>query len=829
MQIDSTRGEVRTRWFSLRKLCLVALAGFLGSPLLLHGFNYWRHDLGALFGGTAQLRDHARELAGLARKFDQRSALAALGSNSRNGFFLRLDEHLDLGVAKAPSTDKPPPRKDTRLLAIEFEAAEPVTLASKPGQSQVADGVLRTKYAADDQLLSQGDFELDPGSVSEIAIRMKHSLGKNMSIGWNHDGELQNQLTISLLPVHGEFYEYRINASSLFLDTRWPFVSTEPKEGAASTGIKQIFLVPSDTPGDSVELDYVRFISKRSKYAKVAHGTTFETIANEMRSVIYVNSPLSLEFSVSLPAEKLWLETGLGVLENSDPVSFRIFAQQGETARELHSEVVGDNKTWRSVKLDLSSFGGQTVTLRLEATSKSGNVAFWSNPAIFGAPRERTNVVLLLEDALRADYLSCTGYSRNTTPAKDKLAEEGALFLNAFSQETKTRPSCPTLMTSLYPTATGVWTFDEVLHDNYVTLAEVMRSQGFETASFVQNPNAGPGAGLQQGFSYVFEKNRVGSRADELYRAAEAWIAEHRDRNLFVYLHVIDPHAPYDPPAPFDAWARELPAGGKPVPKGGNEYYDPSWVVTPTKEIRRANYAGEVAFNDACFGDFRAWLDAQKLSADMLMVQVADHGEFLGEHSLWDHKTPSFVPGIHVPLLMSFPGRLPAKQRIEAPVQLIDVMPSILELVGIDAGALLIEGRSLVPMTHAAEDPAWSQRVVVCDEVIDRVGKDDERSLASLFCGQLHLINSHSFSSHRRLPHQAYLRAFDRSENPSEDDYANSLYYDPILKYRVGSLVHDLQAANLDIWFGLTLGVRGTMDYDPETIARLRSLGYLGK
>ena len=91
------------------------------------------------------------------------------------------------------------------------------------------------------------------------------------------------------------------------------------------------------------------------------------------------------------------------------------------------------------------------------------------------------------------------------------------------------------------------------------------------------------------------------------------------------------------------------------------------------------------------------------------------------------------------------------------------------------------------------------------------------------------LANYSAIWSTARLPHQAYLRAFDRSENPSEDDYANSLYYDPILKYRVGSLVHELQAANLDIWFGLTLGVRGTMDYDPETIARLRSLGYLGK
>ena len=134
-----------------------------------------------------------------------------------------------------------------------------------------------------------------------------------------------------------------------------------------------------------------------------------------------------------------------------------------------------------------------------------------------------------------------------------KLIKKGVLFLNAFSKAAKTRPTCPSIMTSLYPTATGVWNFSEMLDDRYLTLAEIMRNQGFATASFIQNDNAGPYAGLHQGFSNLFDAETMGSRDVEMYsKKLYGWIEANRDRNFFLYLHLIDPHGVYDPPKPFD-------------------------------------------------------------------------------------------------------------------------------------------------------------------------------------------------------------------------------------------------------------------------------------
>ena len=100
--------------------------------------------------------------------------------------------------------------------------------------------------------------------------------------------------------------------------------------------------------------------------------------------------------------------------------------------------------------------------------------------------------------------MSSYGYNRETTPVKERFARNGVLFQNAFAQATKTRPSCPSIMTSLHPTATRVWRHFQRLHKNYLTLGEILRDKGFRTAAFIQNPNAGPSAGLHQGFSYLF-------------------------------------------------------------------------------------------------------------------------------------------------------------------------------------------------------------------------------------------------------------------------------------------------------------------------------------
>jgi hypothetical protein len=170
------------------------------------------------------------------------------------------------------------------------------------------------------------------------------------------------------------------------------------------------------------------------------------------------------------------------------------------------------------------------------------------------------------------------GFPLPTSPFKDQMMEKhGIVFLNAVSQATKTRPSVPSLMTSLLPTATGVWDFADMLRDEYLTLAEILRSQGFSTASFIQNNNAGPQAGLHQGFSILLDNRSVSVKTEEVFgKRLESWLERNRDRNFFLYVHVMDPHGIYDPPPPFDQWYREIASVGTPVPF--DRILDPEWV-----------------------------------------------------------------------------------------------------------------------------------------------------------------------------------------------------------------------------------------------------------
>ena len=160
----------------------------------------------------------------------------------------------------------------------------------------------------------------------------------------------------------------------------------------------------------------------------------------------------------------------------------------------------------------------------------------------------------MIEDAERADHLSVYGYPTETTPFKEQLmAERGVLFEHAVSNAEKTRPSAGAYMTGLYPTTTGLWYFSDVLSDRMLTWAEIMRAQGYLTVAFTQNGNVGPFAGMQQGFDRMIDASALAAATEEAFTSEQVtrFLEENKDRNFFLYLHAIDPHAAYDPPQPY--------------------------------------------------------------------------------------------------------------------------------------------------------------------------------------------------------------------------------------------------------------------------------------
>jgi hypothetical protein len=523
---------------------------------------------------------------------------------------------------------------------------------------------------------------------------------------------------------------------------------------------------------------YYRF-DDRIEEATPGHGkketcnTAYETLAREMRPCIRMTTPCTLRYPVALPGKKeLFLRSGLGIAHGHDPVIFTVSVADGTQEHVLLSREIRDPDTWNDIKLDLSAWSEKQVAITLKAASAGGNVAFWSNPILYAPPGERFNVIVILEDSLRADHMSCYGYPRKTTPVKDELAEEGVLFLNTFSQATGTRSSCSSLVTSLYPAATGVRDTPEILDDAYLTLPEIMRSQGFATASFVGYEEAGAMSGLHQGYEQTIDLwSPTRKYARKMYRTyVPRWLDTKSDRNFFIYVHIIDPRGPYSPAKHFRRMYERIAPGTTPVERDGA--YDAPWVETPTLEGRRALYDSEIRFNDRQFSKLLGYLRARGFLRNTLLIIISDHGEHLGEHGLWGHAPPGYRQVLQVPLIMVYPKALPKNRRIVQPVGLIDIMPTVLDLAGIEKRGLLMQGDSLLPLVKAERLDLWDNRVCVSDE-------------RSIFFRNWHILRSGG-------PFEVYNYFKDREEKHP----ARGFFADPLFRHRALRFLLALHSKN---------------------------------
>jgi len=314
-------------------------------------------------------------------------------------------------------------------------------------------------------------------------------------------------------------------------------------------------------------------------------------------------------------------------------------------------------------------------------------------------PAAEYNVILVSLDALRPDHLGCYGYSRDTSPHLDSIAKQGLLFKNAFAQGNFTLSSHGSLFTSKYPHSHNADRIERRLADNEATIAEVMKANGYKTAAFIHNAQQfDPKFGLDQGFeTYDFsvETDRRPSFARTVPACLE-WINRHKTEKFFVFLHSNDIHEPYHCPDEdhFD-----------PDYKGrlDNEYmatWPPGFheknLRRTSREIRHitAHYDAGIRYADAFVGKLIASLSESGLLKKTILVFFSDHGEILGDRGKrFCHGFGLHDEEVRVALLFYLPGS--AKQVIDQPAQLIDVMPTILELLSINKDKLSLEGKSL--------------------------------------------------------------------------------------------------------------------------------------
>lgn len=293
-----------------------------------------------------------------------------------------------------------------------------------------------------------------------------------------------------------------------------------------------------------------------------------------------------------------------------------------------------------------------------------------------GRPR---NAVVFLVDTLRADRLGAYGSPLGLTPRIDAFAAEGLVFERCISQSTWTKPAVASVLTGLRPHRHGVLSAHSALPASVETLPEILRAAGFDTAAFGSNPHVfGAGQGFDQGFG-VFEAlapdaEEPFASAERIVDAALAWLDARAGGPFFLYVHVIDPHFPYDAPGHAGAAFDDMEAAQS-LPPG-------------ERDALRAAYDREVRYTDAQFGRFLDGLAQRGLRADTLIVLLSDHGEEFFEHGgLAHHEGKMFEEVARVPLLLSTPG-LPAAargQRFQGVVEQVDVRATLVDALGLPA------------------------------------------------------------------------------------------------------------------------------------------------
>jgi arylsulfatase A-like enzyme/Tfp pilus assembly protein PilF len=290
------------------------------------------------------------------------------------------------------------------------------------------------------------------------------------------------------------------------------------------------------------------------------------------------------------------------------------------------------------------------------------------------------DVFLITIDTLRADHVGCYGYKQIETPAIDALAADGIRFTQAFTHSPITNTSHTTILTGLLPSVHGVTDFAVPLSPQHATWAELLKRRGYHTAAFIgavilDSNSLAPG--LDRGFDFYDNfpaksesKERWGRlerRGMTVVEHAETWLDKHRTGPRFVWVHLYDPHDPYEPPPPY------------------------------SEKYKDRLYDGEIAYADSALAHLIATLKKSGAYENSIIVVVGDHGEGLGEHGEETHGLFLYDSTLHVPMILKLPRAAQRGLVIDSQVRTTDILPTVLALTNVPAPEEL-NGASLVPL-----------------------------------------------------------------------------------------------------------------------------------
>lgn len=802
------------------------------------------------------------------------AAVSCSNSGSRTGApaAIRLVDLFDAKKVEGASQAPPAiPRTEFR-----FDGPAPAAAASKfaatygwqagPGVSDLAvrDGRLVGRSTTDAPIIyleRTSGFE-GPDSLYAVEIRMRASAGANIGM----QGVGAPTINLAALPDQARAGFWPLQSPLQAGDEFQTYVLT-PLQPVTLARTRHFAIRPTDAADASFAIESVRLITRREHLASIPAGVGWQGLREIYRETLVSHAPETMNFDMTLP-DRPWLDLAVGTVDDA-PVTFLVKARpQGATDARDAVEVtytVTQPYRWERYPIDLTRLAGRGVTLSFQLQSETPSaVGFWGAPVVRargGAPASEQRadraapprgVILIQADTLRRDHLSFYGHSRDTSPVLARMANEGVRFNNAIANAAWTKVSTPSIMTSLYPSTHGIKLLSDRLPSAATTIAEAYRGAGYATMSLSSVPFTGQYTNLHQGFEVLHESTSLSVAGTPLSAKTGreyvdrllGWLDDHKEVPFFVYLHVFDPHSPYEPYAPYNTkWSDpstmeehrrhvndvvkviddpffrglRLPTREEVVKAG----FDPDKYIEQEKNW----YDGSIRGMDAEMGRLFEYLKRIGIDENTLVVLTSDHGTEFHDHGRIFHGHTVYGELTNIPLVIRWPGKVPAGRAIDDLVQSIDIMPTMLDLSGIPQPQG-VQGQSLQPFLAASAPagggswPGWTPRPTISERApnMPNPRPNNTRESVAIIDGTWKLIQNTT-----RPPDLPEFELFDYAKDPLNEKNVAAEHPDVVarLSKAIAGWKQMATAARIKPDAETTKGMSA------EELQRLRSLGYV--
>ena len=686
--------------------------------------------------------------------------------------------------------------------------------------------------------------------------------------------------TLESLPGFMRFFNSTGDTPPIFSDGSTQTYAVPVQKGEQQGEIERItnlgvfFASPSHA---SIEVVSVRLVPRGANYNKSVGVHAVER-GGTTRDSLFAHTPSNLTFPIS-QTEDSRLDLGLSGSQG-DVLTYRIISESDSGEELLHERNIEAADEWYQLSVPIAA---GTKGLRLEAESeRSGAVAIWGAPVLSTVGNSATaessppNVVFYIVDGGDADFMSLYQYDRPTTPFLKEFASEGVVFERAHSNASWTQPSTVSFMTSLQHSVLGG--LRRGIHSTpvptaAVTMAEHFKRGGYGTASFTANPNAGRLVGIERGVDYMRDGATENHATSSVALHEEFW--KFRDAYpegpFWVHFQTTDVHEPFHPEDPFagqfvspeelaqhqewdgQMWGQMIADFGQTsiedlynrgLERAGidrHAYYD----------TRRGLYDESMTHQDHMLGQFVQELKDRGEWENTIFILGADHGHPAGTFSrfgrgLLEPQPEPWQGGLidayatRIPLLVVWPGKIDGGLRIDRPVSMLDVLPTVLELAGLPPAAVA-QGQSLAPLLAREE---IELRPVILDEfrVDDATGEMignldiiDGRWGASLEIGPVAqgsdpALGRHTAPAggrwgavHPYFEEVPRLLLYDLENDPFARHAVNDEHPDLVRKYT--RMLQDQWRAHQAL--ATQFEEAGNITLDPEQLEQLKALGYI--